>query len=70
MRYVQYARIYDLSRSEPDKIKELGIRVLCNGDPLELAGELLELAGEQKAQNSKLRDVINGALRTILNTFR
>ena len=67
---VRYARLYDLSRSEPEKIKELCVRVLCNGDSLDVVKDLLELASQQCVQGFKTRDIVKESLRTVLQTYR
>ena len=67
---VRYARLYDLSRSEPEKIKELCVRVLCNGDSLDIVKDLLELASQQCVQGFKTRDIVKESLRTVLQTYR
>ena len=66
---VRYARLYDLSRSEPEKIKELCVRVLCNGDSLDIVKDLLELASQQCVQGFKTRDIVKESLRTVLRTY-
>ena len=67
---VRYARLYDLSRSEPEKIKELCVRVLCSGDSLDIVKDLLELASQQCVQGFKTRDIVKESLRTVLQTYR
>ena len=70
MQLVKYARLYDLSRSEPEKIKELCVRVLCNGNSLDIVKDLLELASQQSVQGFKTRDVVKDSLRAVLQTYR
>ena len=70
MQIVKYARLYDLSRSEPEKIKELCVRVLCNGNSLDIVKDLLELASQQSVQGFKTRDVVKDSLRAVLQTYR
>ena len=70
MQLVKYARLYDLSRSEPEKIKELCVRVLCNGNSLDIVKDLLELASQQSVQGFKTRDVVKNSLRAVLQTYR
>jgi hypothetical protein len=65
-----YARLYDLSRSEPEKMKELCVQVLCNGDSLEIVKDFLELANQQCPQGFKTRDIVKESLRTVLYTYR
>ncbi|CAB4019658.1 Hypothetical predicted protein [Paramuricea clavata] len=69
MQHVKYARLYDLSRSEAEKVKELCVQVLCNGDSLDIVKDLLELANQQCVQGFKTRDIVKESLRTVLDTY-
>ena len=67
---MKYARLYDLSRSEPEKIKELCTQVLCNGDSLSIVKNLIELANQQQAQGFKTKDVVKESLMIVLKSYR
>lgn len=70
LQHPNYARLYDLSRSEPKKIKELCVQVLLNGASLDFIENLLELANLQCAQGFKVRDVVKESLRAVLLMYR
>ena len=70
MQHVKYARLYDISRSEAEKVKELCVQVLCNGDSLDIVKDLLELANQQCVQGFRTRDIVKESLRTVLDTYR
>ncbi|XP_028411208.1 LOW QUALITY PROTEIN: neuroblastoma-amplified sequence-like [Dendronephthya gigantea] len=69
IQYVKYARLYDLSRSEPKKIKELCTQVLCNGDSLSIVKNLIELANQQRAQGFKTKDIVKESLMIVLKSY-
>ena len=68
--HVHYARLYDLSRSEPKKIKELCVQVLCNGDSLQIVEDILDLSNQQCGHGLKTKDVLKESLRILLKTYR
>lgn len=65
-----YARMYDLSRSDPDKICELVSHMLIGGASLDTINELLLLASRQKPQKGRVGKILQETLRIVLESFR
>ena len=66
-----YARLYDTSRSEADKIGELVSLLLVDWDgvSLDLIQQLLVLAAGQKPQSWKTADAVRETLKMILGAL-
>ena len=64
-----YARMYDLSRSEPDEICELVTHMLIGGASLETINELILLSSRQKPQNGRVGRTVQETLTIVLESF-
>ena len=65
-----FARLYALSRSEPDEICELVSLMLLGGASLDTINELLLLASRQKPQTGRVGKIVQQSLKVILESFR
>lgn len=64
-----YARMYELSRSEPDEICELVTHMLIGGASLETINELILLASRQKPQKGRVGRTVQETLKIVLESF-
>ena len=64
-----YARMYDLSRSEPDEICELVTHMLIGGASLETINELILLSSRQKPQKGRVGRTVQETLTIVLESF-
>ena len=64
-----YARMYELSRSEPDEICELVTHMLIGGGSLETINELILLASRQKPQKGRVGRTVQETLKIALVSF-
>ena len=65
-----FARLYALSRSEPDDICELVCLMLMGGASLDTINELLLLASRQKPQTGRVGKTVQQSLKVVLESFR
>lgn len=64
----EYGRLYDLSRSEKEKIHEQAITMCIDGQPLDMIQQLLEVAiGDL---GFSLRDVVQTAVSKVVKALR
>lgn len=65
-----YARMYDLSRSQPDEICKLASQILIGGGSLETVNELLLLASRQKPQKGRVGRILQQTFKVVLGCLR
>ena len=65
-----FARLYSLSRSEPDEVCELVSLMLIGGASLDTINELLLLASRQKPQTGRMAKIVQQTLKVVLESFR
>lgn len=65
-----FARLYALSRSEPDDVCELVFLMLIDGASLDTINELLLLASRQKPQTGRVGKTVRQALKVVLESIR
>lgn len=65
-----YARLYAVSRSEPDDMCELVSLMLIGGASLDTINELLLLASRQKPQTGRVGKTVQHTLKVVLESFR
>ncbi|KAM7430043.1 hypothetical protein ABFA07_019200 [Porites harrisoni] len=64
-----YARMYELSRSEPDEICELVTHMLIGGGSLETINELILLTSRLKPQKGRVGRTVQETLTIVLECF-
>ena len=65
-----FARLYALSRSEPDDVCELVFLMLIDGASLDTINELLLRASRQKPQTGRVGKTVRQALKVVLESIR
>ena len=65
-----YARMYDLSRSDPEEICKLASQMLIGGESLEIINELLLLASRQKPQKGRVGKILQQTFKVVLECLR
>lgn len=64
----EYGRLYDLSRSEKDKIIEQAVTMCIDGQPLNMIQKLLEVAVGDLGLSS--RDILQKAVIKVVEALR
>lgn len=65
-----YARAYDLSRSEPDRICKLASQMILGGVSVETVNELFLLAARQTPQNGRVGKALKETFEQVLGCLR